>query len=136
MAAALAFNVFNYVMLGMGLISMGATVVIAGVDSGQNYDTVLKSIDDVKEQNKSFKETYNKLLENNLSLTQEINDNIIKCIKKHQTISAGLNIANLQYAQSLKKIQLYGIIFVSVMVLLLILKQFNIVNMKLLPSEI
>jgi hypothetical protein len=128
MAFALFFGRAAMFMFGSSIIG---TLTYSGKDAAEQSQKLRDKIAEVNKSTKVLKEQYDKLLNDNLQLTQEIKDDIVASLDQHVALSAAIDKTNKNFNDKLKNIQIIGVVFVMVIFLLLLLKQIRILDFHL-----
>ena len=116
------------IMMGMFITSVIGTLWYSGKDTLIDSQNIRNQVKQINQQTGIIKDNIQQINQKNLVIDVNIKNDITNAIKTQQTLSAELIIANNNYAAKLKIIQVYGIIFIGIIGILLLIKKTNILT--------
>ena len=118
----------QFIMMGMFISSIIGTLYYSGSGAANQSQLIRDKVSSVKQQTQDLKENISEINKNNIEIDLNIKNSITQSIKQHEVLSNQLLVANNDYAVRLKSIQLIGIITVSFIGMILILKKTKILD--------
>jgi hypothetical protein len=105
--------------VGMALFSMGK----GGMDMCNHADQLRTNITNLQEKSTTMKKTYNNIINDEETETINIQNYVQKELDDMQQLTADITVANFNHQKAVKQIEIIGMVWVSVIVLLLFLKR-------------
>lgn len=124
----MAAAAFGIIMTVAAVIQIVSTVSIAGINAGKQICVIQDKTKTLKENTDKLKEQYDELLRKTDITSQEIDNFNEQQLEEIKRNIITIDLLKTQYRNNLKSIQIYGIIFICIIFLLLLLKQFNLLE--------
>jgi hypothetical protein len=118
-------------MMGMFVTSCIGTLSYSGKDSYEKSQKLRQQIQDANKSTQVLKSKYDDLVKTNVEIDASVKNDIINALDQHIKLSAEINKNNNSFNDTLKKIELVGIVFVAGIFLLLLLKNLKIIDINL-----
>jgi hypothetical protein len=115
----------DLVMTVIGIGGLFAGMGISGEDSLSNTKTIQKDINDMTAKTNSYEEKYNKLLNSQGTQQARLVAELNIIIQDLGLLSKQIIVAKKKHAEQYKKIQTTGVIFISFIIFIFILKMFG-----------
>jgi predicted PurR-regulated permease PerM len=112
----------------IGIIGMVVNVGKAGYESATQSNNLRDQIQQVKDNNESIKEKYQKLTSDITNQNVELQSEITKCMDKYITLSNAIKAAQDDFQTKFKALQMAGLIIIIFIFFILLLKQFNLIE--------
>jgi hypothetical protein len=119
------------VMSGIGILAtIGMVVGIArdGINAQTSVDDNNKKVEEIKKNNKTLEESYQKLLDKTTVLDDNLLSDIKNALNAQTTLSQQIKVYKEEYNVYYRNIQLYGIIYIVIIFILLLLKLTGIIG--------
>ncbi len=117
-------------MMGMFVTSCIGTLSYSGKDSYEKSQKLRQQIQDANKSTQVLKSKYDDLVKTNVEIDASVKNDIINALDQHIKLSAEINKNNNSFNDTLKKIELVGIVFVAGIFLLLLLKNLKIIDIN------
>ena len=117
--------------MGMFVTSCIGTLSYSGKDSYEKSQKLRQQIQDANKSTQVLKSKYDDLVKTNVEIDASVKNDIINALDQHIKLSAEINKNNNSFNDTLKKIELVGIVFVAGIFLLLLLKNLKIIDINL-----
>ena len=112
----------------MGIVGMVGAVAASGIQSGEQSANIRKNIGDVEESTRKWKDMYAKLDTGIEDASGQLQNACTDLQQEYGAIMTKLDVNREAHSESLKKTQMYGVIFISVIFFALLLKQFKLLG--------
>ncbi len=124
-------SILGPIMMGMFVTSCIGTLSYSGKDSYEKSQKLRQQIQDANKSTQVLKSKYDDLVKTNVEIDASVKNDIINALDQHIKLSAEINKNNNSFNDTLKKIELVGIVFVAGIFLLLLLKNLKIIDINL-----
>ncbi len=118
------------IMTGIFVASCIGTLSYSGKDSYEKSQKLRQQIQDANKSTQVLKSKYDDLVKTNVEIDASVKNDIINALDQHIKLSAEINKNNNSFNDTLKKIELVGIVFVAGIFLLLLLKNLKIIDIN------
>jgi predicted PurR-regulated permease PerM len=119
---------FSMLMAGVGLLGMAGQVASSTISGATQTNNLQQQLQDLNKSTAEWKEKYAQLLGGLNEISAEQIEYVQNMIDNYQTtatqIKASQDAANISYRQ----IQIVGLIFVTIIFILLLMKKFNLLR--------
>jgi len=110
----------------IGILMLGGAIVSPGIDAATSSQNISDQIDGVVSQTQKYKDAFNSVITNEMKLDDKIKTDITNMIDERGKLLAGINMEREKFQVKTKTIQLFGVIFITYIFFLLLMKQFGI----------
>lgn len=112
----------------VGVLGMLGTIGSSGIKAQLSAQNIRDSIGTVEETTRDWQAAYQKLQLNEEKEAEDLKAAIIQLSESYGGLQTKLDLERTVHAAQLRTIQLIGIIFITIIFLLLLLKQFNLLG--------
>lgn len=117
------------IMMGIAVMGMVGSVGSSGYEAGVNADKVRDQIKSIKQRTADLREKFNTIMKDAAKYTAEMKSEMIQNIDAIVSSHASLKLAQENFLESKKKVQMAGLFFVVIIFFLLLMKYTGITDM-------
>ena len=114
--------------IGVGEIMMGSSALFAGAEAAAKASCLRAQAEDLKKKAADYKNQWNSLAAGQKEWDELLKDQTFQYLDEMNKISAQMRLMRASFQRSYKQIQYIGIIFVTTIFFLLLLKTFGLLG--------
>lgn len=118
-------------MAAIGIVllgGMGVGIGMDGVNASKQSKNIRDQISDVEGESKKWEDRYTTIMRNDYRIEAEDTNYIRSLVENYNVLANQIKVQRDAYNVTFKKIQLWGIIFVTSIFFMLLLKQFKLLG--------